>query len=62
MTQRIHLEMDEQWLDEWVTWGLRELDHHLARHAQFANWLETHRAERRSARRAPRQIAHNGRC
>jgi hypothetical protein len=33
MTQRLHLEMDEQRLDEWVAWGLRELDHHLARHA-----------------------------
>jgi hypothetical protein len=51
MTQRLHLEMDEQWLDEWVTWGLREIDHYLVRHAQFANWLNAHRAERRSARR-----------
>jgi hypothetical protein len=25
MTQRLHLEMDEQWLDEWVAWGDRLL-------------------------------------
>lgn len=36
------VELDEEWLAEWIAYGLREMNVTLERHARFAAWLETH--------------------
>jgi len=38
-------DVDEHWLDQWIAWGLREIDEYLARHAEFTEWLEAQRTD-----------------
>jgi hypothetical protein len=40
MDEHRYVELDEGWLEEWIAFGLRELDAYLVRHAAFTEWLE----------------------
>jgi hypothetical protein len=33
-------EVDERFLTDWITFGMRELDAYLAKHARFARYLD----------------------
>lgn len=34
--------IDEKWLMEWFDWGWKLLLRHLAKHAAFDDWCDTH--------------------
>ena len=37
--QLASLDVDEAWIVEWATAGLRKIEHHLANHAAFGDFL-----------------------
>ena len=41
-----HRVIEDRWLEEWVRYGLRDLDHYLRRHAAFSAWLEARERRR----------------
>jgi hypothetical protein len=36
------VEIDEDWLATWITYGMKQLDAYLTRHAQFDQYLHQH--------------------
>lgn len=45
-TERREEVIDDHRLAEWMSYGFRQLDRYLVRHAAFAEWLETNRHDR----------------
>jgi len=41
MAKETHTEIDERWIGEWVTRGLKEIEHLLARHAAFLTYCRS---------------------
>ncbi len=40
-TQHSHLDVDEAWIAEWAAEGIAAIERYLAKHAAFAEYLET---------------------
>jgi hypothetical protein len=37
-SEHTHYEIDERFVDDWVAFGLAEIESHLAKHARFAEY------------------------
>lgn len=37
-----HVEIDERFVTEWVTWGMTEMRAYLAHHAHWSQWCADH--------------------